>query len=210
MSMTFFYGGAGLILLGVVGLIVLLVLYIKNRRKKAILERDGIFEEIEQAESRIDDAPKYDVFNDYEGDDTYDEYAQDGDYDNYDPYEQYAEPDNDYQPQAGPVMPMEVSMYTGEFDINDDSYSDNDYDGGYEDDYNEDYDDGDEGYDDEPTPTYQPAEEPRAETPPTSGRRFREADEAPPAPIEPEPQAKQISFDTEEILREALGDKGDE
>ena len=53
MSITLFYSGAGCILLGILGLLTLLVFFIRNRRAD---ERDGIFEEIAQAEQRRPDA----------------------------------------------------------------------------------------------------------------------------------------------------------
>lgn len=46
-----FFGGVVCIILGAVGLVVLIVLFIKNRRSRKN-DRDGIFEEIEQAETR--------------------------------------------------------------------------------------------------------------------------------------------------------------
>lgn len=49
---SLFYGGVACIFLGAVGLVVLIVLFIKNRRSRKNEERDGIFEEIEQAEMR--------------------------------------------------------------------------------------------------------------------------------------------------------------
>lgn len=48
---SLFYGGVACIFLGVVGIIVLVILFIKNRRSRKN-DRDGIFEEIEQAEIR--------------------------------------------------------------------------------------------------------------------------------------------------------------
>ena len=49
MSLTLFYGGAGSILVGVIGLGLILAFYFHGRR---VDERDGIFEEIAQAEQR--------------------------------------------------------------------------------------------------------------------------------------------------------------
>lgn len=49
---SLFYGGVACIFLGAVGLVVLIILFIKNRRSRKNEERDGIFEEIEQAEMR--------------------------------------------------------------------------------------------------------------------------------------------------------------
>lgn len=48
---SLFYGGVACIALGSVGVIVLIILFIKNRRSRKN-DRDGIFEEIEQAEMR--------------------------------------------------------------------------------------------------------------------------------------------------------------
>jgi len=48
---SLFYGGVACIFLGVVGVVVLIILFIKNRRSRKN-DRDGIFEEIEQAEIR--------------------------------------------------------------------------------------------------------------------------------------------------------------
>lgn len=50
MSVVLFYGGASFIGVGSVGLVVLVVFIVRGRRR--VDERDGIFEEIQQAESR--------------------------------------------------------------------------------------------------------------------------------------------------------------
>ncbi|NBK78978.1 hypothetical protein D5272_10375 [bacterium D16-76] len=52
MSITLFYGGAGMVLFGVLGLVFLLCLFLHNRRSRAYDGRDGIFEEIAEAEQR--------------------------------------------------------------------------------------------------------------------------------------------------------------
>ncbi len=184
-SLILFYGGAAAILLGLVGTIILIVLYVKNRKKRGTLQRDGIFEEIEAAETRSALPTQFDMFDDY------DEYDDD-----YDPYEQYdTHPDegtrysDDYydapptpaSPQpTGPVMPMEISMYTEEFDRNDlyprnsSQAAADDYDEPAEDDasdYNyDDYADDDSAF---------------------------------------EEDVSQVSFDTDEILREALQEDDD-
>ena len=50
MSIVLFYGGASFIGVGVLGLLTLIIFVIRGRR--SVDERDGIFEEIQQAESR--------------------------------------------------------------------------------------------------------------------------------------------------------------
>ncbi len=176
-SIILFYGGAAAIFLGLIGIIVLIVLYVKNRKKRGTLERDGIFEEIEDAETRSA-PPQYDVF-----DDEYD--------DDYDPYEQYdiqnqggTRYNDDYAapaaPQPGPVMPMDISMYTDEFDRSE-LYTQpeapeqpDSYDGDYADSTDE------QVYDDY---SYEDTQDDYGDS--------------------------QVSFDTDEILREALRDDED-
>lgn len=209
-AFTMFWLGAALAFIGLAGVIVLIVLFVKGRRKRTNLEREGIFEEIEQAENRFaEPPPRYDVFDDY-SDDAYDEYADDE-------YEQpYDSQVNDYDPYGyeedayeaggynqgynqtpeisagdGPVMPMEVSMYTEEFDL-DDHLSDTD-----------------EYFREAPA------------------SRFKESPISPPIQQYAEPEmpdtvtgydveensyqgeTQTSMFDTDEILREALGDAGE-
>lgn len=102
MSITLFYGGAASALFGVIGLIMLLALFLHNRR---LDERDGIFEEIAVAEQRQPEA--------------------------YPPHQPHApappvppDPYYDDAPQQEPVYydgyeaaPLQDSLYTEEFEI---------------------------------------------------------------------------------------------
>lgn len=132
MSITLFYGGAASALFGVIGLIMLLALFLRNRR---LDERDGIFEEIAVAEQRqpeaypphqphapvppepyYDDAPQQDSlyteeFNAPQQEPVY-----------YDGYEAAPLQDSLYTeefdvPQEGYTAPVQDSLYTEEFQL---------------------------------------------------------------------------------------------
>lgn len=185
MSITLFYGGAASALFGVIGLIMLLALFLRNRR---LDERDGIFEEIAVAEQRQPEA--------------------------YPPHQPHApappvppDPYYDDAPQQEPVYydgyeaaPLQDSLYTEEFEIPakqpPEPY------GGYEAPaqdslYTEEFDVPQEGY-----------------TAPVQDSLYTEEFQLPQKPQQPAPQkppahsappADHNPYDTDEILRELLG-----
>ncbi|NBI17154.1 hypothetical protein D1841_04300 [Neglecta sp. X4] len=148
MSITLFYGGAASALFGVIGLIMLLALFLHNRR---LDERDGIFEEIAVAEQRqpeaypphqphapappvppepyYDDAPQQDSLYTEE----FDAPQQEPVY--YDGYEAAPLQDSLYteefeipakrplEPYDGYEAPAQDSLYTEEFDLPQGSYT---------------------------------------------------------------------------------------
>ena len=192
LAVTLFYSGVGCIAAGVLGLVAILVFYIRGRRRHANAE--GILEEIHEAETRQNPGQRHGAPPVRE------------------PSEVQAPP-----PQRparsvppGAVMPEEVSLYTEEFSMppagqqvqgevpggyEEEGYGENyqeyreDYpqDEYYEDEY---YDDG--YYEEEPLPPAEnPAPQPKAPVQPQA-----------PAPAQDQEATRQ--FDTEEILREAL------
>lgn len=146
LASTMMLGGAICIGLGIVGLGILLFFFIRNRKRRRDDDTDGIFEEIEQAENRMNPAymnpqeydGEYDDYEDYDGEynpeedyeSSYD--SQDDGYQDYydnaeqpdDPYAPYAQ-EAGYEPSrepginsghAGYVHPQEASLYTEELD----------------------------------------------------------------------------------------------
>ncbi len=193
MSITLFYGGAASVLLGVIGLIMLLALFIHNRRVDG---RDGIFEEIAVAEQRQPEAypphqphapvppappqpPRQDSLYT-------EEFAPQQEPVYYDGYEAAPLQDNLYteefeipakqppEPYGGYEAPQQDSLYTEEFDIPQESYSAPAQDSLY-------------------TEEFQLPQKPQQPTP-----------QKPPAHSAP-PAAPHNPYDTEEILRELLG-----
>ena len=188
MAVTLFYSGVGSIAVGVIGLITILVLYVRGRRRYS--QAEGILEEIQEAEARQRPAqqPLQPPVPEAEA-----------------PQPPAAPQPPVRQAPPGAIMPEEVSLYTEEFSLPaqeeyapgyDDEYESeydqqgygpaDDQDLYYDDDY---YDEGDE-YEYEPEP--EPYVPPRQPEPPRSQ----------PAPSADQEATRQ--FDTEEILREAL------
>lgn len=198
MSITLFYGGAASALFGVIGLIMLLALFLHNRR---LDERDGIFEEIAVAEQRqpeaypphqphapappvppepyYDDAPQQDSLYTEE----FDAPQQEPVY--YDGYEAAPLQDSLYteefeipakqppEPYGGYEAPAQDSLYTEEFDLPQGSYTAPVQDSLYTEEFQ----------------LPQKPQQPAPQKPP--------AHSAPPADHNP--------YDTDEILRELLG-----
>jgi len=188
MSITLFYGGAGCVLFGVLGLVFLLALFIHNRRNRYIDDRDGIFEEIAQAESRSParTAPQPPA---------------------------PAEPPTTQKPTPPPPQippeqppyydpaPPQDNLYTEEFELpQQEPIYYNDYSAPEQDSlYTEEFELPQEGY-----------------TPPAQDSLYTEEFQLPqpPAPYKPPtyssqpappPQAEHNPYDTDEILRELLG-----
>ena len=198
MSITLFYGGAASALFGVIGLIMLLALFLHNRR---LDERDGIFEEIAVAEQRqpeaypphqphapappvppdpyYDDAPQQDSLYTEE----FDAPQQEPVY--YDGYEAAPLQDSLYteefeipakqppEPYSGYEAPAQDSLYTEEFDLPQGNYTAPVQDSLH-------------------TEEFQLPQKPQQPTP-----QKPPAHSAPPADHNP--------YDTDEILRELLG-----
>ena len=192
MAVTLFYSGVGCIALGVIGLVTILVFYIRGRRRYS--EADGILEEIHEAEVR--QRPEQQM-----------------------PLPPAQEPQPAPLPVApqrparqvppGAIMPEEVSLYTEEFSLpgREDGQPVQDYAPGYDDEYESEYDQqdyassqddyyddayyGDEYYDDGDEYEY----EETSYTP--TQEQYQQ-----PAP--PSDQEATRQFNTEEILREAL------
>lgn len=203
LATNLFYGGAACIALGAVGAITLVVLFAKNKKRKNDSERDAIMEEIEEAENRT--APPAFIAGDMYSDD-YDPYNPQG-YDDY-PNNEYSEYDTDFSTDYdseyiddtytdssyddgsysddlyddGAVVPMDASMYTEEFSLDDET----DY-SGYGNDYSTSYDDN-VYYDDS-----------GAEMPLMASDPYADEEESYHAP-----STSAEDFDTELILREAL------
>lgn len=188
MAVTLFYSGVGCIAIGVLGLISILALYIRGRRRYS--QAEGILEEIHEAEvrQRPEQQPPVPPVQEPE------------------PPQPVAPPPRQTPP--GAIMPEEVSLYTEEFSLpsqEDGQFYQTDYAPGYDDEYESEYDqqqdygpadDQDLYYDDEyydEGDEYEYEQEPYA--PPQPSRQ------QPPAPSDQEATRQ---FDTEEILREAL------
>lgn len=193
MAATLFYSGLGFIAVGVLGLVTVLVLYIRGRRRYAATEQ--ILEEIHQAETRQRPGPA----------------AASQEFDR--PAAPMAPPaPAPYASSPNALVPEEASLYTEEFALppqdqaydpyEDGAYQEEDYGESYgqsygQDGYYDDYEDygpyQEEGYQ-EGDGCQEPAYEPQ---PP--------ARQAAPPPAAPAPDLGATrQFDTEEILREAL------
>lgn len=98
LASNMFYGGVALIALGIAGMVVLIILFIKNRRY-ARNANEGIFEEIEEAEIRGYYPGLVSKYEDADADVVYDD----------DPYAQYAN-------TGDVILPETSSIYTGEFE----------------------------------------------------------------------------------------------
>ena len=192
MAGTLFYSGVACIAVGVAGLVAILVLYLRGRRRYAGAE--GILEEIQEAENRQQPpAPPAEALP--------------------------PAPAPSPQPAPGALVPEEASLYTEEFSLppqqpeayedsyqaypeegyvyEDQAYQEEDYGESYGQ-YREDYPQ-DVYYEDDGDAYYGTGE---FEYPP---QQAQEPTQAPPA----QDQATR-QFDTEEILREALRYTGEE
>lgn len=204
MAATLFLGGVGCIALGVLGLVTILILYLRGRRRYAGTE--GILEEIQEAEARQRPAEQPPV------------------------QEQMPPPPPPVQsPPPGAIMPEEASLYTEEFSLPpEEAYPEEAYpqeaDYGYEDqEYREeDYGESYSQYRDEYEPDayydegdyYGPQdgeyggyaqEYPEEPAYPKGGDYGYQEPPAAPSSGRPSPQQQATQqFDTEEILREAL------
>lgn len=192
LAVTLFYSGVGCIAAGVLGLVAILVFYIRGRRRRTNAE--GILEEIHEAETRQNPGQRHSAL----------------------PAQESSRVPPPQKPARsvppGAIMPEEVSLYTEEFSLpptegsdqagvsdgsgyEEEGYGENyqeyreDYpqDEYYEDEY---YDDG--YYEEESLP---PAEKPAPQP---------QAPVQPQAPAPSQDQEATRQFDTEEILREAL------
>lgn len=190
MAVTLFYSGVGCIALGVIGLVTILVFYIRGRRRYS--EADGILEEIHEAEVRQRPGQQMPPSAAYDPQ----------------PAPVPAPPQRPArQVPPGAVMPEEVSLYTEEFSLpaRQDGQSVQDYAPGYDDEYENEYDQQDyapsqeQYYDDE---YYDDGDEYEYEE--TSYAPTQE--QVPPSrqPAPPSEQEATRQFNTEEILREAL------
>ncbi|MGI6255486.1 MAG: hypothetical protein ACOYJZ_07605 [Acutalibacter sp.] len=190
MGSTLFVGGVASIAVGVLGLVAILLLYLRGRRRYAGAE--GILEEIHEAEVRQQP-------------------AQGGGA----PYQETPPPaPRRNPPPSGAVVPEEASLYTEEFSVPQDQYPpQEEYDqygeydeyGDYED-YGE-YDNYDGPYEEEGQyGQYRdqevPYEEPYDDYQDGTYDQDYPAEPQPPEPEDVMGQTRQ--FDTEEILREAL------
>lgn len=192
LASTLLLAGVGCIAAGVLGLAAILVFYIRGRRRYAGAE--GILEEIQQAEARQHQAPP----------------AQDRIQPQEPPVPQRP------TPPPGAVMPQEVSLYTEEFSLPPEQnrpYDPDDSEGAAYGAYREDYPQDayyDEDYASEED--YYPEEEDyNSQVYDPEDYYPEDQDSLPPQPAQrpyqaptPQQQATQ-TFDTEEILREALG-----
>lgn len=181
MAVTLFYGGVACIAAGVLGLIAILVFYIRGRRRRPYEETEGILEEIHQAEARQAPAPAAPAREE--------------------PLPPQAPPRPVPPPDA--IVPEEASLYTEEFALPpDEDYREEDYGesyGQYREDAPPAYAPGEAGYyEDEDYEDYQDYSEDEDYAEPVS---------QPPAPqpgqAAPQEEATR-AFSTEEILREAL------
>lgn len=180
MAGTLFYSGVACIAVGVAGLVAILVLYLRGRRRYAGTE--GILEEIQEAENRQQPpAPPAEALP--------------------------PAPAPPPQPAPGALVPEEASLYTEEFSLppqQPEAYEDS-YQAYQEEDYGESYGQYREDYpqdvyyEDDGDAYYGTGE---FEYPP---QQDQEPTQAPPA----QDQATR-QFDTEEILREALRYTGEE
>ncbi len=204
MSMTLFYGGAGCVLFGVLGLVFLLALFVHNRRRRYADDRDGIFEEIAQAENRSPYAPQ--ALGDLQPQrpqsaqrpaQTAQRSAQ--------PARQAQRPMPPAQPPYYDPAPPQDNLYTEEFDLpQQEPIYYNDYSAPVQDSlYTEEFD--------PPEPSYAPpaqdslyTEEFHLPQPPSPPRRPLAHVAPPKEPPKPQPQQRN-PYDTEEILRELLG-----
>ena len=188
MAVTLFYSGVGSIAVGVIGLITILVLYVRGRRRYS--QAEGILEEIHEAEARQRPAqqPPQPPIPEAEA-----------------PQPPAAPQPPVRQAPPGAIMPEEVSLYTEEFSLP----SQEEYAPGYDDEYESEYDQqgygpaddqdlyyDDDYYDEGDEYEYEP--EPEPYVPP----RQPEPPRSQPAPSADQEATRQ--FDTEEILREAL------
>ena len=188
MAVTLFYSGVGSIAVGVIGLITILVLYVRGRRRYS--QAEGILEEIHEAEARQRPAqqPLQPPVPEAEA-----------------PQPPAAPQPPVRQAPPGAIMPEEVSLYTEEFSLP----SQEEYAPGYDDEYESEYDQqgygpaddqdlyyDDDYYDEGDEYEYEP--EPEPYVPP----RQPEPPRSQPAPSADQEATRQ--FDTEEILREAL------
>ena len=203
MAATLFLGGVGCIALGVLGLVTILILYLRGRRRYAGTE--GILEEIQEAEARQRPAEQPPV------------------------QEQLPPPPPPVQsPPPGAIMPEEASLYTEEFSLppeeayprrhtprTDYGYEDQEY---REEDYGESYSQYRDEY--EPDAYYDEGdyygpqdgeyggyaqEYPEEPAYPEGGDYGYQEPPAAPSSGRPSPQQQATQqFDTEEILREAL------
>lgn len=137
LAVNMFYGGIVSIVLGFAGVVILIVLFVRGRRYVRD-EREGIFEEIEQAENRNRAAAPAQAAALYdEASNVQDEPAQ---YRAQDTFYETAESNISSNSGRQPMVPQEASMYTEELDLADvreeaGQMPEESYGAGYEDEY---------------------------------------------------------------------------